>query len=296
MYDPTLLATLSTVARCGSFDLAAAQLSITQSAVSQRIKTLEDRVGTVLIERGTPSLPTAAGARLIRHADEVSLLEQQLARDMALTQTQSAPVRIAVNADSLDTWVLPALAKCEGLLFDLVVDDQDHSARWLRQGDVAAAITSRADPIQGCDSVPLGALRYRATASPAFMARYFADGVTETTLRAAPALTYSRRDRLQQDWVARQLGKRVPLATNLLPSTVGFVTASLLGLGWGMNPEPLVRGLLDEGQLIEVIEGVALETPLYWQISRITAKPLKELTKNIQDAASTALIRQQNQP
>ncbi|MEL7212956.1 MAG: LysR family transcriptional regulator ArgP [Pseudomonadota bacterium] len=289
MYDPVLLMTLSAVARCGSFELAAAQLSITQSAVSQRIKTLEDRVGTVLIERGTPSLPTAAGARLIRHADEVSLLEQQLARDMALSEAQSAPVRIAVNADSLDTWVLPALAKCEGLLFDLVVDDQDHSARWLRQGDVAAAITSRADPIQGCDSVPLGALRYRATASPAYMARHFSEGVTEKSLRTAPALTYSRRDRLQQDWAAQHLGKRVALPTHLLPSTVGFVTAALLRLGWGMNPEPLVHDLLKSGDLVEVVTDTPFETPLYWQISRITAKPLKSLTDNVRKAARDVL-------
>ena len=289
MYDPALLMTLSAVARCGSFDLAAAQLSITQSAVSQRIKTLEDRVGTVLIQRGTPSLPTDAGTRLIRHADEVALLEQQLSRDMAMAQSQATPVRIAVNADSLDTWVLPALAKCEGLLFDLVVDDQDHSARWLRQGDVAAAITSRAEPIQGCDSFALGALRYRATASPGFMAHHFAEGVTEAGLRAAPALTYSRLDRLQQDWAARHLGKRVPLSTHMLPSTVGVVTAALLGLGWGMNPDPLVGDFLESGQLIEVVKDTPLETPLYWQISRITAKPLNLLTENIRKAARDAL-------
>lgn len=291
MYDPPLLAALSAVARCGSFELAAAQLLITQSAVSQRIKTLEDRVGTVLIQRGSPCTPTNAGLRLIRHADEVSLLEQKLARDMETAHTSAAPVRIAVNADSLDTWVLPALAKCDGLLFDLVVDDQDHSAQWLRQGEVAAAITSRADPIQGCDSVPLGILRYRATASPAFMARYFPDGVTEDALRKAPTLTFSRRDRLQIDWVAEQLGKRVPTPTHLLPSTVGFVSASLLGLGWGLNPEPLVRKLLDQGDLVEVLPDVPMETPLYWQISRITSKPLEILTKNITSAARMALVQ-----
>lgn len=290
MYDPVLLSTLSAVARCGSFELAAAQLSITQSAVSQRIKTLEDRVGTVLVQRGTPSVPTATGARLIRHADEVSLLEQQLARDIASVETRATAVRIAVNADSLDTWVLPALAACDGLLFDLVVDDQDHSARWLRQGEVAAAITSRAEPIQGCDSYALGALRYRATASPDFMVRHFPDGVTEAALRQAPALSFSRRDRLQMDWAAARMGKRVPLPTHLLPSTVGFVTAARQGLGWGMNPEPLVRDLIGEGQLVEVIPDTAMDTPLHWQISRITAKPLEALMKNIHDAAATALV------
>lgn len=290
MYDPSLLATLAAVARCGSFDLAAAQLSITQSAVSQRIKTLEDRVGTVLIQRGTPCTPTPAGTRLIRHADEVALLEQQLVRDMALTETRATPVRIAVNADSLDTWVLPALAGCKGLLFDLVVDDQDHSARWLRQGSVAAAITSRSDPIQGCDSYALGVLRYRATASPGFMARYFPKGVTEAALREAPALTFSRRDRLQQDWAAARIGKRVALPTHLLPSTVGFVTAAQLGLGWGMNPDPLVASLIEQGALVEVHPQTPLDTPLYWQVSRITAKPLEPLTKSIRAAARTSLI------
>ena len=89
-------------------------------------------MGAVLVIRATPCRATEDGARLIAHLREVALLETELA------PSETPPVlRIAVNADSLATWVLPALAEVEGVRFDLVIDDQDHSAGLLRRGEVA---------------------------------------------------------------------------------------------------------------------------------------------------------------
>ncbi len=176
--DPQLQA-LATVHRRGSFEVAAAILGLTPSAISQRIKALEDRVGCLLIRRGQPCEATSAGLRLIRHHDEVALLEQALARDLPGPAAGPATLRIAVNADSLATWLIPALAAVDGILFDIVIDDQDHSQ------DLAAAGRGRRrcdrrmpGPLQGCDTIPLGALRYRATASPAYLARWMPEGPT----------------------------------------------------------------------------------------------------------------------
>ncbi len=108
MLDPAQLAALAAVHRRGSFDAAAAELRVTPSAVSQRLKALEERIGTLLLRRGQPCTATPAGLRLIRHHDEIALLDRQLAEDLPGLSAAPATLRIAVNADSLATWVIPA--------------------------------------------------------------------------------------------------------------------------------------------------------------------------------------------
>jgi LysR family transcriptional regulator (chromosome initiation inhibitor) len=291
MHDYAQLAALAAVHRRGSFDLAAADLGVTPSAVSQRIRALEERSGTRLIRRGSPCAATAAGLRLVRHVEEVMLLEAALAADLPGPARQR--VRLAVNADSLATWVIPALAAVDGLLFDLVIADQDVSAEYLRQGDVAAAITAEAAPLQGCDSVPLGALRYRATASPAFVSRRFPQGVTADALRAAPVLQFSDADRLQARWVEARTGgalRRAALPSHRMASSHDFVAACLAGIGWAMNPEALVAGHIAAGRLVDLDPALPLDVGLHWQYARLTAAALAPLTRAIRAAAGTELV------
>jgi LysR family transcriptional regulator, chromosome initiation inhibitor len=290
MLDPAQLAALAAVHRRGSFDLAAGDLHVTPSAISQRIKSLEEATGILLIRRGQPSTATPAGLRLIRHHDEVTLLERKLSEDLPGLSPGPATVRIAVNADSLATWVIPALAATEGYLFDLVIDDQDVSQDWLRRGEVAAAITSHPGPLQGCDTIPLGALRYRATASPDYCARWFADGTTLRALAQAPALTFSDKDRLQTRWATAQGLARPTLPTHRIASSQAFVDACLAGLAWGMNPEVLVRPHLASGALVELIPDTPLDVPLFWQFTRLAAPALRPLTDAVRKAAAGTLV------
>ncbi len=292
MLDYALLAAVAAVVRTGSFDRAAQDLHVTPSAVSQRVKLLEERLGTVLVVRGQPCTPTPAGRRLCRHAEEVSLLEHALRTDLgqALPDTGPPTFRIAINADSLATWFIDAMARVEDGLFDLVLDDQDHSADWLRRGEVCAAVTAGGRPVQGCDLRPLGALRYIATASPAFVDRWFADGVDEAALRRAPALTFNAKDTLQTVWVAGLVGRRVALPTHWLPATQAFVDATLAGLGWGLNPEPSVAEQLREGRLVALVPDRPLDVPLFWQWSRLTAEALRPVTEAVLAAAARYLV------
>lgn len=294
--DPAQLAALAAVHRRGSFEAAAAELHVTPSAVSQRIKALEEATGALLIRRGTPCQATETGLRLVRHHEEVTLLEATLARDLPGLSRPNATLRIAVNADSLATWVIPALAAVDGFLFDLVIDDQDVSQDWLRKGEVMAAITSHPGPLQGCDTCALGALRYRATASPAFMARWFPDGFTLAHLAKAPALTFSEQDRLQTRWaVARGLSRPV-LPTHRIASSQAFVDACLAGLAWGMNPDQLIRGHLAQGSLVEIVSQSHLDLPLYWQFTRLAAPALQPLTAAIRQAAGISLVQEDQSP
>lgn len=293
MFDPAQLAALAAVHRRGSFDLAAAELHVTPSAISQRLKALEEVAGTLLIRRAQPCTATPAGLRMIRHHDEVTLLERTLATDLPWLSPRPATLRIAVNADSLATWVIPALAATQGFLFDLVIDDQEVSQDWLKRGEVAAAITAHPGPLQGCDTIPLGSLRYRATASPAYMARWMPDGVTAASLAAAPALNFSDKDRLQEIWVDRQIGrqpKRAAFPSHRLASSQGFVDGCLAGLGWALNPEALVAPHLASGALIEMVPDTPLDVALHWQFSRLTAPALAPLTREIRAAAGRVLI------
>ncbi|PZR00030.1 MAG: ArgP/LysG family DNA-binding transcriptional regulator [Cereibacter sphaeroides] len=291
MFADPHLAALSAIHRRGSFELAAAELHLTPSAISQRIKALEERVGTLLIRRGQPCIATETGLRLIRHHDEVQLLEQALAQDLPGLPDGPARLRIAVNADSLATWVMPALAATEGHLFDVVIDDQEYSQDWLRRGEVAAALTAQPGPLQGCDTLALGALRYLPTASPAFCARWFPDGPTANALTRAPTLLFNEKDRLQQQWADRHTGQRLTLPAHQIASSQAFVQAALAGLGWCMNPEPLVAAHLASGALVQLASDSALDTPLYWQFSRLTAAATAPLTRAIRAAASAVLYQ-----
>lgn len=292
MMDYTQLAALRAIILTGSFEAAADSLNVTPSAISQRIKTLEDRLGSVLIIRSTPATATPAGQRLFHHAQEVALLETTLGDDLkGMSQhTNATPIRVVVNADSLDTWFIHAMTQTNGFLFDVSTDDEDVSTDWLRRGEVMAAVTAHAKPVQGCDSVALGSLRYLATASPEFSDRYFANGLSATSAKTAPMLMYNRKDHSQHNWLATQLGKRVTPPLQILPSTRGFVTAAMSGLGWGLNPERLVQEHIKSGRLVTIGTEPVYDVPLFWQFNRVTGHALAPLTKAVKAAAKRWLV------
>lgn len=294
MIDPLHLQALAAVHRRGSFGGAAAELHLTQSAVSQRIKALEDQIGSVLLVRGTPSVATQAGQTLIGHFDRLMLMESAVRRDLGQGAGGQSTLRIAVNADSLATWFLPALQAVEGVLFDIVIDDEDVSLDWLKRGEVAAVVTAHARPLQGCESVPLGSLRYLATASPEYMRRWMPEGVTAQALANAPALMFSDKDKLQERWVAQNFGSAVrsrSLPCHRIGSSQGFVEACVLGLGWALNPEYLVADHLADGRLVALNTEAPHDAPLYWQFNRLTAEALGPMTAAVRTAAAQVLLR-----
>lgn len=292
MFDYAQLEAVAAVIRTGSFERAARHLGLTSSAVSQRVKLIEERLGAVLVVRGQPCIATPAGQRLFRHAEEVALLEQAINAEMGVQVASGGrpSIRIAVNADSLATWFVPAMAAVESCLFDLVLDDQDHSADWLRRGEVRAAVSGFSGTVQGCDSRALGSLRYIATASPGFMRQWFADGVTLAALATAPCLTFNAKDMLQGRWIASVFGEAVFPPTHWLPSSQAFVDATLAGIAWGMNPEALVRDLIAEGRLVALLPDHPFDVPLYWHWSRSVQPALKAITPAVVEAAARMLL------
>ncbi|WP_022706812.1 LysR family transcriptional regulator ArgP [Paracoccus zeaxanthinifaciens] len=283
MFDYPALAALAEILRRGSFDAAAAALGVTPSAISQRIRNLEERAGTALIDRGPPLQATEAGARLAAHLENVRLMES------ALDDRTVPQIRIALNADSLAGWAMPALRHAPGLL-EIVIDDQDHAADWLRRGLVMAALTTAGRPLPGCDAVFLGHMRYRATASPGFVAAHFAGGLDADSMAAAPSLSFNTKDALQDQWARQKLGRAVSLPLVRIPATEPFAHATRLGIGWGMNPEALIADDLATGRLVDLDPDLPIDVPLHWQVNRMMAGVLKPLGDAMKKAAGKALL------
>src|SRR5260370_16967891 len=166
----------------GRLERGGGKLHVTPSAVSQRIKLLEERVGQVLVLRGQPCSGTDAGRRLCLHLEQVALLENDLRRKnpelVPEGQTALPTLKLAVNADSLSTWFMDAMSaftRDGNELLDISIDDQDHTAKRIREGEVLAAVTATSSAIPGCNTWPLGRMRYVAAASPDFIRRYLKD-------------------------------------------------------------------------------------------------------------------------
>lgn len=235
--------TLLAVVDEGTFEAAAEALHVTPSAVSQRIKALEQRTGRVLLLRSRPVRLTDSGEVVVRFGRQLATLERDAGSELGLDEAAGpATLPIAVNADSLATWFLPALAEVAArrdIRFDLHRDDQDHTTRLLRQGRVMAAVTSSPEPVQGCSVRALGTMRYRAMATPDFAARHLAGAPLRHLLAGAPVVVFDRKDDLQDRFLRGLAPHRTPAgrSRSYVPSSEAFVEAVAAGLGWGMIPD-----------------------------------------------------------
>ena len=266
MLDIEQLRALHAAVDEGTFDAAARKLHITPSAVSQRIKALERAVGRILLQRTKPVQVTDSGREVLRLARQIDALSRDTMRELGLDNEQGSLARIsvAVNADSLSTWVLQVLADFTAeASFDFHLDDQDHTTDLLRDGSVMAAVTSAATPIQGCTSSRLGIMRYRPMASVEFCDRWFSDGVTAEALSAAPVVVFNRKDLLQDRYLRRKVGYPVDPPRHQVPSSAGFSDAVRLGYGWGLLPD--LQSHESAYALIGFDPNFVYDVPLFWQ-------------------------------
>jgi LysR family transcriptional regulator (chromosome initiation inhibitor) len=273
--DTAALDCLAALADDGSFERAAQRLSITQSAVSQRLRALEAQVGQLLVVRARPLRLTEAGRVLLRFARQLQAMRADVARELGERARAQARLPIAINADSLATWVLPALDPLvqqglrDGFGLELVVDDQDFTHEWLRQGQVLGCVSTVPRALRGCRVTPLGAMRYVAVASPSFVQAALggdgAHGLHRGNFATVPFLVFNRKDDMQAQWVARAFGVRAPrLEERFVPSSEAYVHAAVLGWGVGVVPELQVRERLAAGELLQLRPEVTLEVALHW--------------------------------
>ena len=260
LLHPQLEAFLAVIEE-GGFERAAGRLCITPSALSQRIKGLEDRLGAVLVRRSVPAVATSAGEKLLRRAQSMRLLESETLADFRPGEETDrvARITILVNNDSLATWLPEALTDFalhagssekgrQWVALDVRTDDQDHALESLRNGTAVAVVTSESAPVPGARATALGAMRYVAVASPDF-AETFLRGDPNETLRNAPVLSFDRKDSLQERFLAG-LGigpVERPGVVHYAPSPAAMIELTVRGLGWSMAPDLLLNPSSEPG-------------------------------------------------
>jgi LysR family transcriptional regulator (chromosome initiation inhibitor) len=274
--DTAGLDCLAALAEAGSFERAAQLLSITQSAVSQRLRALETHVGHLLVVRARPLRLTEPGKVLLRYARQMQALRADAARELGATLARDERLPIAVNADSLATWVLPALdplvqaGQRQGYGLELIVDDQDFTHDWLRQGEVLGCVSTVATALRGCTVQPLGLMRYVAAASPGFIERALPQGLTLSNFAQLPFIVFNRKDDMQAQWVARAFSLREPrLKERYVPSSEAGARAAAMGWGIAVLPELLARPLFDAGTLVQLRPEVTIDVALHWHQWRL---------------------------
>ncbi len=297
-FDSDALECLAAIVEEGGFERAAVRLSVTQSAVSQRLRSLEAQVGTVLLVRSRPIKSTAAGRLLLKHAMQMRLLRADLETDLqdlapgGGATREEERVSIAINADSIATWALSALGPLvsEGLPLEIITDDQDFTHEWLREGQVLGCVTTLKEALRGCKVLPLGAMHYVAVASPRYAQAHCPQGLTPHNFRNIPFIAFNRKDDLQTEFVGRACGlRRVTLSQRFVPSSEGQVRAVLAGWGASVVPELQVRSLLERGELVNLVPQVTLPVNLYWHCWNLHSVVIDRLTAALAASAAQAL-------
>ncbi|WP_150308043.1 LysR family transcriptional regulator ArgP [Planctomonas psychrotolerans] len=303
------LETLLVAIDVGTFDAAAVVLGVTPSAVSQRVKAMEQIAGRVLLQRSSPVRPTGDGEVVLRHARQMRLLDTETSRALGLrtgardgtdagasgdpVPTPSIP--LAVNADSLGTWFLDALHRARrdtDVVFEVHREDQERTATLLRSGVVMAAVTSTRRPVQGCSVVLLGVMRYIPVAAPAFLERYFGGIAVDDRLAAldrVPLVDFDRDDDLQQAFLRDVLGRESRPPRHAIPTSHDFARAILLGFGWGLLPEEQCREHLAAGRLVELAPRRTSDVELWWQRWDLASPLLDRLTDAVRSVATDRL-------
>ncbi len=284
-FDGQQLAAFAAVIEHGSFDAAAASLHVTPSAVSQRIKALEQRVGQVLVRRAKPCVATAAGVPLLRLAAQTELLEAEALAGMSGGSSEQTRIAMAVNADSMSTWFTGVLSRLPEVLFNISIEDQDHSARLLREGAVMGAVTTERSPVPGCRVQPLGVMRYIPVATAEYVTRHLPDGFTADAVAAAPSLAWNRDDALQDMLVRKAFRRAIGRPVHYVPTAEGFGAAVRAGLGWGMFPTSLAAPQIAEGTFARISD-VHLDVPLFWQCWKLESTTVDAVTAAVRSAAA----------
>lgn len=284
--NPVHLETLLAIVDEGSFDVAAAVLGISPSAVSQRIKALESSTGRVLLRRATPVTATEAGEILVQSARRMALVQAETDARLG-HRLARVPLSVAVNSDSLATWfrrVLSDTARRGDVALRIRIEDEARTLAMLRRGDVLGAVTREATPVSGCESSFLGTMRYFPVAA-AHIAESFHSG--HLTWETMPLVGYGPNDQVLDDAMRERFidSAVVRARVSQIPSSEGYLEAVRVGLGWGLLPQAQALPLLAAKELV-LLDDSPLDIDLYWQRWRLESEVLGELTRSVIEAAT----------
>ncbi len=294
-FDYKLLAALVEVTEQQSFELAAQKLFISQSAISQRIKALEEQLGQPVLIRSQPILATHAGEQLLAHFKRVRQLEYELVPILSPEKpTKPMKISLAVNADSIATWFIDAITlvlKTQLVELNLIIEHEERTLDKLRSGEAVGALSIIEKPLKGYRSFKLGKMEYCLVANPDFIAQYFPDGVNQNSLKMAPAISYDHKD----DMHVRYIAKHFNLAAaeyycHSVRSSEAFVALVKQGVAYCLLPKLQIANELDSGQLASLCPEYTLVETLYWHSWVLVKGVSKQISENIIQLGRVTLV------
>lgn len=298
--DYRALAVLDAVASQGSFEKAALALGISQSAVSQRIKALEDAAGRLLIVRGQPAVPTGLGQRLVSHHRNVRLMEASL--DIDLGNKVSMPeIALAVDSASLATWFplsLHSLLSPPRCQLNIQLATREMALHLVREGSVFGSIAAVGHGVgmgmgmgigngngdgeqaaNGPEVTPLGKMRYVCVATPAFAGHWFGDGFSIEAARLAPAVVCDRD--MMDEFLREVLGMDGAYPQHTMPLSPASSECIHGGLGYGLMPLAQVSKALADERLVDVAPGRHVDQALNWHAWNLDTPFTRALSEQI---------------
>jgi LysR family transcriptional regulator (chromosome initiation inhibitor) len=275
---------LDAVVLLGSFERAAQSLCISQSAVSQRIKQLERFLAQPVLIREQPLRLTTVGQKLIGLYRKVCLLEQELLPEL-LDEEKPTAVSIAVNADSLATWLLPALIpvmKPAYVALDIRVLLESRTIEKLKSGEVSGAISLEPEPLAGCVADYLGRIDYLCVSAPEFYQYHFDKGVDAASVKVAPAICFDQHDSMHQEFLKRYFGVSThSIMHHTVASSEAFVKLALAGVAYCLIPEIQIREELTAGKLVNITPDYIYTHEIYWHHWQLETGILKQISQAI---------------
>ncbi len=286
MFDYKLIRAFAMVVQEEGFEKASLKMHISQSAISQRVKLLEEQFGQILLLRTTPPVPTDSGKKVLKLYHQIKHIEDDFKRSLSPEAGDAfISIPIGVNADSLDTWFFDAIQPVldrEKIVLDLFVDDQDQTHRLLRDGKVLACISTRQTAIQGCRIEKIGNVSYGMYASPQFIEKWFPDGLNEKSLKSAPGICFNRKDMLNSQLFFQKFNKKISgTPMHYVPSSAMFIHLLKNGIAYGMVPDSQSADLVSRNRLVDLVPDEKVIVKLYWHCWNLNSRLLQLFTREL---------------
>jgi DNA-binding transcriptional LysR family regulator len=250
-----------TVAREGSFTRAAAALGVTQSALSQSIRALEERLQIRLLTRTTRSVSTTiAGERLVRaighRLDEIDF---ELDALTALRDKPAGTVRITCGDHVLQSILLPRLAPLLRKYPEITLEfDVNYGFRDIVADRFDAGVRMGSTIDKDMIAVPIGPpLRMAVVASPKYLAKHPSPKVPQDLMAHRCINQRMPTSGGLYVWDFERRGRKVNVRVDgplIFNTSSPQVDAALAGLGITLLPEDELMAHIEAGRLVRVLE------------------------------------------
>ncbi|WP_446741586.1 LysR family transcriptional regulator [Sphingobium yanoikuyae] len=259
------------VARERSFTKAAGKLGVSQSALSQTMKKLEERLGVQLLVRTTRNVaPTGIGERLLyKISPFLEGIENELAAVNELRDKPAGTIRISASDHAINELLLPKLA-------DFIREYPDINLEFITDYGLIDIISQRFDAgvrygeylAKDMIAVRIGPdARMVAMGSPAYFKNHTRP-LTPEDLRSHKCITLRQSSGRIYAWELQRAGEaeiKVQVEGQLTFNNVySCMNAALAGLGIAFVPEDLAEQLLKDGKLEIVLDDWSLPFPGFY--------------------------------